>query len=211
MNYFVTIRRGDWFFGVLRQASHDFTPEVKLLGWMLKEIPFKFWTFISSEQPDLGLHIDGEGNGALLKILGKDAPGDVSNAMRNIVVNSSHFRTRFDKPPDQNAHIDMLFPNSLSTDQQKDLECMVSKEDVKWQCGIAEQQNHAGPEWYQQRGRSNTALNSSKGSICLMGVLRRNSNSSSLRSKARKVKNYRIQGVNILDYIRIKIGKWRQY
>ncbi|GKF18085.1 RNA-directed DNA polymerase, eukaryota, partial [Tanacetum coccineum] len=32
---------------------------------------------------------------------------------------------------DQNAHIDMPFPNSLSTDQQKDLECMVSKEEVK--------------------------------------------------------------------------------
>ncbi|GJR99845.1 RNA-directed DNA polymerase, eukaryota, reverse transcriptase zinc-binding domain protein [Tanacetum coccineum] len=32
----------------------------------------------------------------------------------------------------------MLFPNSLSTDQQKDLECMVSKEEVKravWDCG----------------------------------------------------------------------------
>ncbi|GJT90951.1 hypothetical protein Tco_1079796 [Tanacetum coccineum] len=38
----------------------------------------------------------------------------------------------------QNAHIDMPFPNSLSTDQQKDLECMVSKEEVKravWDCG----------------------------------------------------------------------------
>ncbi|GJX33250.1 RNA-directed DNA polymerase, eukaryota, reverse transcriptase zinc-binding domain protein [Tanacetum coccineum] len=49
-----------------------------------------------------------------------------------------HFRNRFDKPPDQNAHIDMPFPNSLSTDQQKDLECMVSKEEVKravWDCG----------------------------------------------------------------------------
>ncbi|GJV30192.1 hypothetical protein Tco_1386640 [Tanacetum coccineum] len=33
------------------------------------------------------------------------------------------------KPPDQNAHIDMPFPNSLSTDQHKDLECMVSKEE----------------------------------------------------------------------------------
>ncbi|GKG24834.1 hypothetical protein Tco_0395462, partial [Tanacetum coccineum] len=35
-----------------------------------------------------------------------------------------NFRNRFDKPPDQNAHIDMPFPNSLSTDQQKDLECL---------------------------------------------------------------------------------------
>nr|GFB95675.1 RNA-directed DNA polymerase, eukaryota [Tanacetum cinerariifolium] len=49
-----------------------------------------------------------------------------------------NFRKRFDKPPDQNAHIDMPFSNSLSTDQQKDLECMVSKEEVKravWDCG----------------------------------------------------------------------------
>ncbi|GKF83867.1 hypothetical protein Tco_0248765, partial [Tanacetum coccineum] len=49
-----------------------------------------------------------------------------------------HFQNRFDKPPDQNAHIDMPFPNSLSTDQHKDLECMVSKEEVKravWDCG----------------------------------------------------------------------------
>ncbi|GJY75420.1 RNA-directed DNA polymerase, eukaryota, reverse transcriptase zinc-binding domain protein [Tanacetum coccineum] len=75
----------------------------------------------------------------------KDAPGDDSNAMRNLCgkfefssENPSlgvkqeffqHFRNRFDKPPDQNAHIDMPFPNSLSTDQQKDLECMVSKEE----------------------------------------------------------------------------------
>ncbi|GJY71084.1 hypothetical protein Tco_0474787 [Tanacetum coccineum] len=88
----------------------------------------------------------------------KYAPWDDSNAMRNFVwqlntaqaseVSSKeakikmeffqHFRNRFDKPPDQNAHIDMLFPNSLSTDQQKDLECMVSKEEVKravWDCG----------------------------------------------------------------------------
>ncbi|GKF96785.1 hypothetical protein Tco_0292606, partial [Tanacetum coccineum] len=49
------------------------------------------------------------------------------------------FRNRFDKPPDHNAHIDMPFSNSLLTDQQKDLECMVSKEEVKravWDCGI---------------------------------------------------------------------------
>ncbi|GJY14764.1 RNA-directed DNA polymerase, eukaryota [Tanacetum coccineum] len=52
----------------------------------------------------------------------KDAPGDGIKSMRNFV----------------NAHIDMPFPNSLSTDQQKDLECMVSKEEVKravWDCG----------------------------------------------------------------------------
>ncbi|GJR41320.1 nucleotide-binding alpha-beta plait domain-containing protein [Tanacetum coccineum] len=56
---------------------------------------------------------------------------------------------RFDKPPDQNAHIDMPFPNSLSTDQQKDLECMVSKEEVKrGACGIAEQDKSPRPEWF---------------------------------------------------------------
>ncbi|GKA21903.1 RNA-directed DNA polymerase, eukaryota [Tanacetum coccineum] len=41
-----------------------------------------------------------------------------------------HFRNRFDKPPDQNAHIDMPFPNLLRTDQQKVFECMVSKKSV---------------------------------------------------------------------------------
>ncbi|GJT52692.1 RNA-directed DNA polymerase, eukaryota [Tanacetum coccineum] len=42
-----------------------------------------------------------------------------------------HFRSRFDKPSDHRARIDMCFPNSLSTDQQEDLERMVSKEEVK--------------------------------------------------------------------------------
>ncbi|GJZ49007.1 hypothetical protein Tco_0603197 [Tanacetum coccineum] len=89
---------GSWF-SVLRQASHDFTPEGIMLGGMLKESilvltgkTFKkiatsgvnYWIngwipevledeedddhseqeFISSEQSDLGLHIDGEDNGA---------------------------------------------------------------------------------------------------------------------------------------------------
>ncbi|GJW76179.1 hypothetical protein Tco_0137861, partial [Tanacetum coccineum] len=59
-----------------------------------------------------------------------------------------HFRNRFDKPLDQNAHIDMPFPNSLLTDQQKDLECMVSKEDVKramWDC---ETDKSPGPDGF---------------------------------------------------------------
>ncbi|GJV39876.1 RNA-directed DNA polymerase, eukaryota, reverse transcriptase zinc-binding domain protein [Tanacetum coccineum] len=75
----------------------------------------------------------------------KDAPGDDSNAMRNLC---GKFEFSSENPSlgmqlqilskDQNAHIDMPFPNSLSTDQQKDLECMVSKEEVKravWDCG----------------------------------------------------------------------------
>ncbi|GKD41017.1 hypothetical protein Tco_1261224, partial [Tanacetum coccineum] len=52
--------------------------------------------------------------------------------------NFHHFRSRFDKPSDHRARIDMCFPNSLSTDQQEDLERMVSKEEVKravWDCG----------------------------------------------------------------------------
>ncbi|GJY83900.1 RNA-directed DNA polymerase, eukaryota [Tanacetum coccineum] len=64
----------------------------------------------------------------------KDAPGDDSNAMRNLCGKLKFLKVKirawFDKPPDQNAHIDMPFPNSLSTDQQKDLECMVSKEEL---------------------------------------------------------------------------------
>ncbi|GKB55733.1 hypothetical protein Tco_0911919 [Tanacetum coccineum] len=47
-------------------------------------------------------------------------------------------KKRLISPPIRMPHIDMPFPNSLSTDQQKDLECMVSKEEVKravWDCG----------------------------------------------------------------------------
>ncbi|GJW31588.1 RNA-directed DNA polymerase, eukaryota [Tanacetum coccineum] len=99
---------GSWF-SVLRQASHDFTPEGRIAWVDVEGIPFKFWSgktfkkiatkwgelldvddhdemkatgwipefsedeedddhseqeFISSEQSDLGLHIDGEDNGA---------------------------------------------------------------------------------------------------------------------------------------------------
>ncbi|GKA81676.1 hypothetical protein Tco_0788368 [Tanacetum coccineum] len=96
---------GSWFL-VLRQASHDFTPEGRIAWVDVEGIPFKFWSgakkfkkiryiskvhwirakeatgwipefsedeedddhseqeFISSEQSDLGLHIDGEDNGA---------------------------------------------------------------------------------------------------------------------------------------------------
>nr|GFA51511.1 RNA-directed DNA polymerase, eukaryota [Tanacetum cinerariifolium] len=45
---------------------------------------------------------------------------------------------RFDKPIDNRVHIDMNFPKSITIDQQMDLECVVSKEEVKravWECG----------------------------------------------------------------------------
>nr|GEX23617.1 RNA-directed DNA polymerase, eukaryota, reverse transcriptase zinc-binding domain protein [Tanacetum cinerariifolium] len=46
--------------------------------------------------------------------------------------------TRFDKPTDNRVHIDMNFPKSITIDQQMDLECTVSKEELKravWECG----------------------------------------------------------------------------
>nr|GFA22604.1 RNA-directed DNA polymerase, eukaryota [Tanacetum cinerariifolium] len=46
--------------------------------------------------------------------------------------------TRFDKPTDNRVHIDMNFPKSITIDQQMDLECAVSKEELKramWECG----------------------------------------------------------------------------
>nr|GEV17373.1 RNA-directed DNA polymerase, eukaryota, reverse transcriptase zinc-binding domain protein [Tanacetum cinerariifolium] len=49
-----------------------------------------------------------------------------------------HFRNRFDKPTDNRVHIDMNFPNFITIDQQMDLECAVSKEELKravWECG----------------------------------------------------------------------------
>nr|GEV54457.1 zinc finger, CCHC-type [Tanacetum cinerariifolium] len=48
-----------------------------------------------------------------------------------------HFRNRFDKPPENRARIDICFPNVLSNDLRDDLECMVTKEEVKkavWDC-----------------------------------------------------------------------------
>nr|GEU92047.1 RNA-directed DNA polymerase, eukaryota [Tanacetum cinerariifolium] len=50
-----------------------------------------------------------------------------------------HFRNRFDKPTDNRVHIDMNFPKSITIDQQMDLECAVSKEELKravWKCDI---------------------------------------------------------------------------
>ncbi|GJX64794.1 RNA-directed DNA polymerase, eukaryota [Tanacetum coccineum] len=49
-----------------------------------------------------------------------------------------HFRNRFDKPTDNRVYIDMNFPKSITIDQQIDLECAVSKEELKravWECG----------------------------------------------------------------------------
>nr|GEW82759.1 RNA-directed DNA polymerase, eukaryota, reverse transcriptase zinc-binding domain protein [Tanacetum cinerariifolium] len=49
-----------------------------------------------------------------------------------------HFRNRFDKPTDNRVHIDMNFPKSITIDQQMDLECAVSKEELEravWECG----------------------------------------------------------------------------
>ncbi|GJY46090.1 RNA-directed DNA polymerase, eukaryota [Tanacetum coccineum] len=49
-----------------------------------------------------------------------------------------HFSDRFAIPMDQRAHIDMVFPNSITLEQQADLEREVSKDEQKavWDCGI---------------------------------------------------------------------------
>ncbi|GKB25217.1 RNA-directed DNA polymerase, eukaryota [Tanacetum coccineum] len=161
---------GSWF-SVLRQASHDFTPEgriawVKCIGFELKKLPAGYpsspmmrgWMIIS-EQESSGSETVGscvyilmdEDNGASEGSMMKNPslnylPGSTprwmekngSQSKDDQGISFSTFETGLNKPPDQNAHIDMLFPNSLSTDQQKDLECMVSKEEVKravWDCG----------------------------------------------------------------------------
>ncbi|GJW80207.1 hypothetical protein Tco_0872664 [Tanacetum coccineum] len=58
---------------------------------------------------------------------GMDAPGDDSNAMRNSVCTSK----RYDKPRIRMLLLIMPFRFTFSTDQQKDLECMVSKEEAQ--------------------------------------------------------------------------------
>nr|GEU77541.1 RNA-directed DNA polymerase, eukaryota [Tanacetum cinerariifolium] len=50
-----------------------------------------------------------------------------------------HFSSRFDKPTDIRASIDMNFPKVLSSVQKEELECVVSKEKLKravWDCGM---------------------------------------------------------------------------
>nr|GEV00971.1 RNA-directed DNA polymerase, eukaryota [Tanacetum cinerariifolium] len=50
-----------------------------------------------------------------------------------------HFRSRFGKPTDIRAGIDMNFPKDLSSVQKEELECDVSKEELKrvvWYCGM---------------------------------------------------------------------------
>nr|GEV72794.1 putative RNA-directed DNA polymerase, eukaryota, reverse transcriptase zinc-binding domain protein [Tanacetum cinerariifolium] len=50
-----------------------------------------------------------------------------------------HFSSRFDKPDARQAHIEMRYPETLTCDQQVELESDVSNEEIKravWDCGI---------------------------------------------------------------------------
>nr|GEU32234.1 RNA-directed DNA polymerase, eukaryota [Tanacetum cinerariifolium] len=51
----------------------------------------------------------------------------------------SHFKNRFEQPNSNRLHMNMHFSNTLSSVQVADLECQVSKEEIKktvWDCGI---------------------------------------------------------------------------
>nr|GEZ77634.1 RNA-directed DNA polymerase, eukaryota, reverse transcriptase zinc-binding domain protein [Tanacetum cinerariifolium] len=51
----------------------------------------------------------------------------------------SHFKNRFEQPNSNRLHMNMHFLNTLSSIQVADLECQVSKEEIKkavWDCGI---------------------------------------------------------------------------
>ncbi|GJV53561.1 RNA-directed DNA polymerase, eukaryota [Tanacetum coccineum] len=50
----------------------------------------------------------------------------------------SYFSNRFDKPPEFRLHINSEFPNKLSSEQQSDLENVVTRSEIKkavWDCG----------------------------------------------------------------------------
>ncbi|GJX13849.1 hypothetical protein Tco_0205607 [Tanacetum coccineum] len=50
----------------------------------------------------------------------------------------SHFKNRFDHPQDSRLQLNLNFPNTLQPDQIIDLECDVSKDEIKravWDCG----------------------------------------------------------------------------
>ncbi|GJV46621.1 RNA-directed DNA polymerase, eukaryota, reverse transcriptase zinc-binding domain protein [Tanacetum coccineum] len=62
-----------------------------------------------------------------------DSPGLVKSEFL------SHFKNRFDQPQETRLHLDMNFPNNLNSDQQADLECEVTKKEIKravWDRGI---------------------------------------------------------------------------
>ncbi|GKB97733.1 putative RNA-directed DNA polymerase, eukaryota, reverse transcriptase zinc-binding domain protein [Tanacetum coccineum] len=70
--------------------------------------------------------------GVMVEGMWKEKPYDVKREIFH------HFSTRFDKPPDERAVLDMEFPRSLSLEQQIDLEREVTKEELKkavWDCG----------------------------------------------------------------------------
>ncbi|GKD65803.1 RNA-directed DNA polymerase, eukaryota, reverse transcriptase zinc-binding domain protein, partial [Tanacetum coccineum] len=51
----------------------------------------------------------------------------------------SHLKNRFEQPNGNRLHMDMHFSNTLNSDQVADLECQVSKDEIKkavWDCGI---------------------------------------------------------------------------
>ncbi|GJX58871.1 RNA-directed DNA polymerase, eukaryota [Tanacetum coccineum] len=54
-----------------------------------------------------------------------DSPGLVKSEFL------SHFKNRFDQPQETRLHLDMNFLNNLNFDQQADLECEVTKEEIK--------------------------------------------------------------------------------
>nr|GEV42852.1 RNA-directed DNA polymerase, eukaryota, reverse transcriptase zinc-binding domain protein [Tanacetum cinerariifolium] len=61
------------------------------------------------------------------------------------------FEIGFIKPPDQRATVDMSFPNFLSPEQQADLECDVTAEELKqavWDCGL---EKSPGPDGFSFR------------------------------------------------------------
>nr|GEY85346.1 RNA-directed DNA polymerase, eukaryota [Tanacetum cinerariifolium] len=69
--------------------------------------------------------------------------GDVNSKYFHNIFNKrrsqQNIRDRFDQPNGKRLRIEMNFPKRISSDQQADLECDVSKEEIKmevWDCGI---------------------------------------------------------------------------
>ena len=51
----------------------------------------------------------------------------------------SHFKDRFDRPGSSRLHLDMNFPNILTSEQQVEMERHVTNEEIKravWDCGL---------------------------------------------------------------------------
>nr|GEU98725.1 RNA-directed DNA polymerase, eukaryota [Tanacetum cinerariifolium] len=108
---------------LLRESQFDYGP-----------IPFRFFHH----------WFDVDGFNKIVEDAWCEAPCNESNAMLNLTKKLK----RFDKPANKQVQVDMMFPKSISLEQQSDLELEISKEELKkavWDCDT---EKSSGPDGF---------------------------------------------------------------